>query len=149
MWKHVSKNLQCRRGLTPPQHIPWRETFPIKWQWPGRLPRCVKVKKPHSTQKGEGMGSKDTSVSHQQLPKHAITCKLAGIEMDARTAKARSSLSEVAGQWKKRRRMPHHPFVDQDPGPLQKRANQSQQHWFKNLPLTMNPSWSGRAEKKQ
>ena len=52
------------------------------------------------------MGSKDTSVAHQKLPEQAITCKLAGIEMDTWTAKARSSLSGVAGQWQNRRRVP-------------------------------------------
>ena len=32
-------------GASPsPQHIPQRETFPIKWQSQGRPPRSVKVK---------------------------------------------------------------------------------------------------------
>ena len=94
------------------------------------------------------MGSKDTSVSHQKLPNQALTCKLAGIEMDTWTAKARSSLSGVVGQWNKRRRVHHHPFVEQDPGPLQK-GEPNSTTLVQNLPLTMNLSWSGGAEKRQ
>ena len=43
-WKICVQGLQCRMDLALPQHIPWRETFPIKWQSPGRPPRSVKVK---------------------------------------------------------------------------------------------------------
>ena len=94
------------------------------------------------------MGSKDTNVSHQELPKQAITCKLAGIEMDKWTAKARSSLSGVVGQQRKRRRVPHHPFMEQDPGPLQK-GEPNSTTLVQNLLLTTNLSWSGGTEKRQ
>ena len=94
------------------------------------------------------MGLKGTSVSHQQLPKQAITCKLAGIEMDTWTAKARFSLSGVVGQWEERRRVPCHPFIEQDVGPLQK-GEPNSTTLIQTLPFTMNLSWSGRAEKRQ
>ena len=63
------------------------------------------------------MGSKDTSESHQKLLEQATICKLAGIETNTWTAKARSSLLGVAVQQKKRRRVPNHPLMEQDPGP--------------------------------
>ena len=77
----VFKHLQSKRSLVP-QYMPWREMFPVTWPSPGRPPRSEKGKKSHSTQKGEGMGSKITSASHQKPQEQAITSKLVGVEMD-------------------------------------------------------------------
>ena len=64
----------------------------ISYGKPGRPPRFAKC---------ERMNLKDTYVSYHKLPKQAITCQLAEIEMDTWTANAKFSFSEVASKKKK------------------------------------------------
>ena len=88
MRKACVQGLQCGRGLALSQHIPQREMFPIKWQSPGRPPRSIEVK--------DLTPQKKAKEWVQNIPVY-----IGG-----------------GGAVEDRKKVPCHPFVEQELGPL-------------------------------